>query len=136
MKRREFLAAGAALAVLPTGALAKFVTYTPGALNKALDAGETVILDFYAPWCGTCVVQHKVIDRLKGENPAYDAKITFIQVDWDTYKKQDITQSLQIPRRSTLVAVGPDRRELGRIVAATGYEDIKALLDTALAASA
>lgn len=135
MKRRDFLAAGAAMAFVPTGAFAKFLTYTPGALNKALDAGETVLLDFYAPWCGTCVVQHKVIDRLKSENPAYDAKITFIEVDWDTYKKQEITQALQIPRRSTLVAIGPDRRELGRIVAGTGYDEIKALLDKALTAS-
>lgn len=135
MKRRDFILASAAFGLAPTGAFAKFLEYTPGALNTALDAGETVILDYFAPWCGTCIAQHRVLDKLKAENPAYEQKITFIQVDWDTYKKHDITQSLQIPRRSTLVAVGPDRREIGRIVAATGYDDIKGLLDTALAAA-
>ncbi|RME18026.1 MAG: thioredoxin [Alphaproteobacteria bacterium] len=132
MKRRTFLAASAATALLPTLGRAETVDYVPGLVDRELDAGKTILLDFYASWCGTCQAQHRVIDALKAENPAYDENITFIVVDWDTYARSDLTASLRIPRRSTLVAVGPDRREIGRIVAGTSRDDIKALLDAAL----
>ncbi len=42
---------------------------------------------------------------------------------------------MSIPRRSTLVVLQGDK-ELGRIVAQTGKAEIKALVDTALAAAA
>jgi hypothetical protein len=38
--------------------------------------------------------------------------------------------ALNIPRRSTLVTIGPDRREIGRVVAGTSRAEIKALLKT------
>lgn len=135
MDRRAFLATLSATALLPGLARAAKVTYTPGLINARLDAGETLIVDFYAPWCGTCLVQHKVIDRLKAANPAYDAKITFIEVDWDTYRRTDLTSALNVIRRSTLIAIGPDRRELGRVVAGTSKTELKALLDLALTAA-
>lgn len=135
MKRRSFLATLSATALLPALGRAAPVIYTPGLINERLDKGETLIVDFFAPWCGTCLVQHKVMDRLKAENPAYETSITFIEVDWDTWRRSELTTALRIPRRSTLVAIGPDRREIGRIVAGTSYEEIKALLDAALAAA-
>lgn len=135
MDRRTFLAALSATALIPGLARATTVLYTPGLINQRLDAGETLIVDFFAPWCGTCIVQHKVMDRLKAANPAYDAKITFIQVDWDTYRRTEITSALNVLRRSTLIAIGPDRRELARVVAGTSEVEIKALLDAALAAT-
>ncbi len=74
-----------------------------------------------------------MIKALKAENPNYDAKITFIDVDWDAYGKSDLVKNLNIPRRSTLVAL-KGNKELGRIVAQTSTKSIKALMDTALAA--
>ena len=63
-----------------------------------------------------------------------EKNIVFVNVDWDTYAKADLTTSLNIPRRSTLVVLkGSD--ELGRIVAGTSREEIQALMDTALKAS-
>jgi hypothetical protein len=41
---------------------------------------------------------------------------------------------MKIPRRSTLVVLRGNQ-ELGRIVAQTGRDEIKALMDTALAAA-
>ena len=43
-------------------------------------------------------------------------------------------KELNIPRRSTLVVLKGDK-ELGRVVAETGRDKIKALMDTALAAA-
>lgn len=134
MKRRMFLTTLPAAAMLPRLAMAVTeVPYVPGLINERLDAGETLFVDFFASWCGTCQAQRRVIESLTAENPDYEAHITFIEVDWDTYGRSELTQALQIPRRSTLVAIGPDRTEIGRLVAQTARDDIKALMDAALA---
>ncbi|MBR9844261.1 MAG: thioredoxin family protein [Rhodobacteraceae bacterium] len=134
MKRRDFLALSAATLALPRAAFAAPLDYTPGLVDARLAAGETVFLDFKASWCGTCKAQEKVINALKSENSAYEANITFVNVDWDDYAKADLTRRLQIPRRSTLVVLrGED--ELGRIVADTSRDGIKSLMDTALKAA-
>ncbi|MEM8538985.1 MAG: thioredoxin family protein [Pseudomonadota bacterium] len=131
MKRRAFLALTAMLA-MPLAAQAETLDYAPGLVKERLAAGDTVFLDFKADWCTTCRAQERVIDALRGENPAYDDAITFINVDWDEFGRSDLAIELNIPRRSTLVVMRGDE-ELGRVVARTSRRDIQALLDTALA---
>lgn len=133
MNRRTFLIASTALA-LPVSARAATSDYSPELLAAELAAGKTVFLDFKASWCSTCAAQERVINALKSENPAYDARISFINVDWDQWGESDIVTRLNIPRRSTLVVLRGDA-ELGRIVAGTARDDIKALMDTALQAA-
>ncbi|SHI39184.1 Thioredoxin [Shimia gijangensis] len=133
MNRRDFLFFSAAASTFPSLAFAA-MDYKPGLVQKHLDAGDTVFLDFKADWCSTCAAQERVINALKGENPDYEKNIVFVNVDWDTYSKDALTMFLNIPRRSTLVVLkGED--ELGRIVAGTSRGDIKALMDTALKAA-
>jgi thiol-disulfide isomerase/thioredoxin len=135
MNRRTFLASAAASALLPGFARAAVIAYTPGLIKARLKAGETLLVDFFASWCPTCLRQHRVLAKLKSVNPAYQQKITFIQVDWDTYRGTELTKSMHIPRRSTLVALAPDGSEIGRVVADTTTAGIQALLDKALAAA-
>jgi len=113
-------------------AVAAPLTYQPGMVEAELAAGKTVFLDFKASWCSTCAAQERVIAALKAENPAYERAITFIDVDWDDFGDDALTQRLNIPRRSTLVVLKGDA-ELGRIVAGTAKAEIKALMDLALA---
>lgn len=135
MNRRDFMLTVAAVStVAPLAAFAKPFDYTPGLVEKSLADGKTVFLDFKAVWCTTCAAQTRVMNALKAENPAYEQNITFIAVDWDDYRKADITKRLNIPRRSTLVVLQGDQ-ELGRIVAGTRRDDIKALMDRALQAA-
>ena len=133
MKRRDFLLIAAASATLPRVAFAA-MDYTPGVVQKHLDAGDTVFLDFKTSWCTTCAAQERVINALKSENPAYEKNIVFVNVDWDQYSKAELSTRLNIPRRSTLVALKGDK-ELGRIVAGTSKAQIKGLMDTALSAA-
>lgn len=133
MNRRQFLATSAAAVAVAPAAFAA-TAYTPGLVDAELAAGKTVFLDFKASWCSTCAAQERVINALKSANPAYEQAISFVDVDWDTYKSAEITKRLNIPRRSTLVVLKGDQ-ELGRIVAGTGQAEIKALMDTALAAA-
>jgi thioredoxin 1 len=132
MKRRTLIGALVAASLAPMGALAEgFIDYTPGVIQSALDEGKTVFVDYSATWCGTCKRQGRVINALREENSAYDNAMTFIKVDWDTYKEHEVTVFRSIPRRSTLIVLrGED--ELGRIVAGTSEADIMALMDTGL----
>ena len=134
MKRRDFIALSTVSIALPTLAQAYADDYTPGAVKAALANGDTVFLDFKASWCTTCAAQERVIQSLVEQNPVYDEQITFFNVDWDQYARADLTQSLKIPRRSTLVVL-KGSEELGRIVAETSESAIKELMDTALAAA-
>ena len=134
MKRRAFVALGATSLVFPTAVFAAPKAYTPGLVQKRLAKGDTVFLDFKASWCSTCRAQERVIKAIKGANPDYENKITFIDVDWDDFGGGDLVKTLNIPRRSTLVVLKGDK-ELGRIVAQTGQAEIKALMDVALKAA-
>ena len=138
MNRRDFIALTAAVTLAaPLGATrlrAETVTYTPGVVSQALDAGKTVFVDFHATWCSTCKAQERVMNLLKSGNPDYEKHVTFVVVDWDTYKDGMLAAELKIPRRSTLVVLKGDK-ELGRIVAGTARAQIKGLMDTALKAA-
>ncbi|MCP5037225.1 MAG: thioredoxin family protein [Rhodobacteraceae bacterium] len=134
MKRREFIALTASATLTPLALRAAVLDYADGMVAEALARGETVFVDYAASWCGTCKAQERVINALRAENPAYDTNVTFIRVDWDTYKNAAITVMNDIPRRSTLIVLKGDE-ELGRIVAGTSKAAIKGLMDTALAAA-
>jgi len=131
MNRRHFLSTAAAFVAMPAFATTQ---YTPGLVQKELAAGKTVFIDFYTTWCTTCSAQRRVIDALRNANPAYDAAVSFIEVDWDQYSRDPLSVALNIPRRSTLVVL-KGNRELGRIVAGTRRAEIQALMDTALTAA-
>ncbi|WP_270725127.1 thioredoxin family protein [Shimia sp. Alg240-R146] len=133
MNRRTFLTTTVAALALPVVAQAT-TNYTPGLVKKRLAAGETVFLVFGTEWCTTCAAQDRAINALMQSNPDYDAKVTFIHVDYDQYGQSDLAKELKIPRRSTLVVL-KGSEELGRIVAGTSKKQIKDLMDIALSAT-
>lgn len=133
MTRRELLLGASMLALVPFAARAQdMLTYSPGLPQERLAAGETVFIDVSAPWCGTCRAQGRAIDDLRAMNPAYDASITFIRMDWDTYGRSEYARSLGVQRRSTLILLRGDQI-LGTVVADTRMESIQELMDLALA---
>ena len=61
----------------------------PGASSDAAPValaslrGKTVVLDFWATWCGPCKVQHPMIEKIRERYKDND-KIVFLSVDSDT----------------------------------------------------
>lgn len=135
MTRRTLMISAAAMAATPAFAVEGFDDYRPGLIKELLSQGKVVFVDYAADWCSTCARQERVIQSLLSANPAYKDAMAFVRVDWDSYKSAEVTTSRNIPRRSTLLVLKGDA-ELGRIVAGTSEADIKALLDTGLAATA
>ena len=131
MDRRTFLITAAASSLALPAFAGAGQAYTPGLVAKKLAKGETVFVDFYTEWCTTCARQQRILTKLKAANPDYEKNISFVSVDWDQHARSDLSKSLKIPRRSTLVALS-GKEELGRIVAGTREGDIKALLDKSL----
>lgn len=134
MHRRTFLVTSAAALTAGPVLAGVGAAYSPGLVDKELAAGKTVFVDFYTDWCSTCRRQERIVNALKEANPKYEAAISFVAVDWDKFAKDPLSLRLNIPRRSTLIALKGDE-ELGRIVAGTSEKDIKSLMDTALAAA-
>lgn len=137
MNRRFFIASATAALGAPKLLLAGGddpVEYTPGLIKDKLAAGETVLVDYAAAWCGTCKRQERIIGELRANNPEFDKNISFVRVDWDTYGSHEVSTSRKVPRRSTLILLQGEE-ELGRIVAGTDADQIKALLELALVES-
>jgi thioredoxin 1 len=64
-----------------------------------------VLIDFSASWCPSCQTQGRQIQALRAENPAYDAAITFVEADWDTYKGSPLAQQYGVTSRGSLVVL-------------------------------
>lgn len=47
--------------------------------QEVLQAGQTVLVDFYADWCGPCKMMAPVVEELAGEQA--DVKVCKINID-------------------------------------------------------
>lgn len=47
--------------------------------QEVLQAGQTVLVDFYADWCGPCKMMGPVVEELAGEEPG--VKVCKINID-------------------------------------------------------
>lgn len=132
MHRRTFLLSSVA-ALMPTLAFAyPAEPFTPAVWRDLRDSDQVVILNYRASWSLTCQIKAELIAEALADNPAY-AQLLFVDVDWDTFGRSQLTERFKVTRRSTLLVM-KNGKEVARLENAPYARQVRALLDTALAA--
>ena len=47
--------------------------------NEVLESDKTVLVDFWAPWCGPCRMVSPIVDEIAAENPS--VKVCKVNID-------------------------------------------------------
>ena len=82
--------------------------------SDVLKSGKTVVVDFWAEWCGPCKMVAPVLDEIAGENKD---KITIAKLDIDVNQKT--AQAYQVMSIPTMI-VFQDGEPAKRVVGAKG----------------
>ncbi|MBQ2390588.1 MAG: thioredoxin [Clostridia bacterium] len=67
--------------------------------EQVKNSGKTVLLDFYADWCGPCRMVSPIVDEIAEENPQY--LVGKINVD----EQQELAQNFGVASIPTLVVM-------------------------------
>jgi thioredoxin 1 len=93
---------------------------------EVLDSAESVLVDFWAPWCGPCRVVHPILEEMSVERD--DVRIVSLNVD-DNQQTAGRYEVLSIP---TLILF-KDGQEAKRVIGAMPKRRLESELEPALA---
>ena len=89
--------------------------------KEVLQSDKTVLIDFYADWCGPCKMLSPIVDEVAEENT--DIKVVKINVD----NAQDLAMKYQVMSIPTLVVI-KDGREVNRSVGLIDKTEVVSLV--------
>lgn len=75
------------------------ITVNKDNFNSVKNSDKTVLLDFYADWCGPCRMVSPIVDEIAEENPQY--LVGKINVD----NERELAQSFRVLSIPTLVVI-------------------------------
>lgn len=98
-------------------------------VSDHLVAGKFTIVDYYADWCGPCLLLGHELERLLSQRR--DVAVRKVDlVRWETAAAKQVTQEFGIRGIPYVRVYGPDGRFLGA-VNGNDIEKVRALLDRA-----
>lgn len=98
------------------------MTVNKNNFDEIKNSPKTVLLDFYADWCGPCRMVSPLVDEIAEENPQY--LVGKINVDEETELSQTFGVS-SIP----MLVVMKDGKIVNKAVGARPKQQIKAMLE-------
>lgn len=90
--------------------------------SEVLQSDKTVLIDFYADWCGPCKILSPIVEEVAKENT--DVKVVKINVD----SEQEIAMEYKVMSIPTL-AVIKDGKEINRAIGVIEKSEILTLLN-------
>lgn len=133
MKRRTFLLAAPAACLTPAMSSAYVAEpFSPALWSDLRGTSDVVIMNYRASWSLTCQMKADILSALLSRNEDY-RRLTFIEVDWDTFGRSVLTDRLGVKRNSTLLVM-KNGKEIARLEATPEERKIARLLDQAIAA--
>ena len=95
--------------------------------QEVLQADRTVLVDFWADWCGPCHVIAPALDELADE---YDGKVKFVKIDTE---ENFVTMSEYGIRGLPTLLIFKDGERVDRVVGAVAKAQVKQTLEKVLA---
>ena len=89
--------------------------------EEVLKSDKTVLIDFYADWCGPCKMLSPIIESVADENE--DIKVVKIDVD----SAQDLAIEYQVMSIPTIVVI-KDGQEVNRTVGVVSKSQIEEMV--------
>ncbi len=94
--------------------------------NEVTENKEVILVDFWAPWCGPCLILSPVIEEIAKE---YQDKIKIGKLNVD--KSEKVASEYNIMSIPTLI-IFKDGKPVDQMVGITSKETIKTRIDKAI----
>lgn len=88
--------------------------------SEVLKSEKTVLIDFYADWCGPCQMLSPIVQEFANEN--HDIKVVKINVD----EEQELAIKYDVMSIPTLVVI-KNGKEINRIVGLVDKKELEKL---------
>ena len=103
-------------------AIEKKTNFTVEAFNEAQKAGKTIVINSWNKFCGTCLMQTKVLNEAQKDFP----EVIFLS--YEQTKHKDIAKLLNIDFWATIV-VYKNGKEVAKEIGVTSKNDIYSLIE-------
>ena len=102
-------------------AIEKKTNFTVEAFNEAQKAGKTIVINSWNKFCGTCLMQTKVLNEAQKDFP----EVVFLS--YEQTKHQDIANLLNVEYWATII-IFKNGKEIAKEIGITNKTDIYSLI--------
>lgn len=96
--------------------------------EKVLNADVPVLVDFWAPWCGPCLMMHPVLEELAED---YEGRVVIARLNIDEGNNQDLARRYEV-RAIPFMAIFKDGEIYQQLIGVRPEDELRDALDEAI----